>query len=135
MGAKPVDSDCYFHTYPRPPAISRQVEPRPPPITTTALQVARLSAVKSERRQDNRAATPSRFGGLWTDVGNALKIISGRCKVRLITWDQAAILTTCVPDGYVILPAHQDATSAPRNWYVISLSVILFKKSRFLLKM
>jgi hypothetical protein len=56
------------------------------------------------RRADNPAATRSRFGGLWTDVGNALDIVAGRLEIGQINEAQASLLRTWITDGYVILP-------------------------------
>jgi hypothetical protein len=105
VGAKPVDSDWYVHTYPQ--AASDIAAGRAACATEHYHRFGKFRGYlpsKSERRQDNPAATLSRFGGLWTDVGNALDIISGRLDVGLITQEQAAILTKWVTDGYVVLP-------------------------------
>jgi phytanoyl-CoA hydroxylase len=55
-------------------------------------------------RAANPAATRSCYGGLWTDVGNALDIIAGRLDIGHISAEQANLLTQWVADGYVILP-------------------------------
>jgi phytanoyl-CoA hydroxylase len=59
-------------------------------------------------RPDNPAATCSRFGGLWTDVGNALDIVAGRLEIGQINAEQAALLRKWITDGYVILPGAVD---------------------------
>jgi hypothetical protein len=55
------------------------------------------------RRATNPAAFRSRYGGLWTDVGNALDIIAGRLELGLINAEQAVLLKSWVNEGYVIL--------------------------------
>ncbi len=55
------------------------------------------------RRPDNPAATHSRFGGLWTDVGNALDVIDGRLDIGQINAAQASLLRKWVKDGYVVI--------------------------------
>jgi hypothetical protein len=56
-------------------------------------------------RPANPAATRSRYGGLWTDVGNALDIVAGRRDVGLISAEHANLLTQWITQGYVILPS------------------------------
>jgi len=105
LGAKPIDADWYVHTYPQ--AAADIAAGRAASATEHYHRLGKYRGYlpsKSARRQDDPAATSSRFGGLWTDVGNALDIISGRLDVGLITQEQAEILTTWVTDGYVILP-------------------------------
>ena len=55
-------------------------------------------------RADNPAATRSRFGGLWTDAGNATDVVAGRLDLGEITGAQAALLRTWISDGCVVLP-------------------------------
>jgi phytanoyl-CoA hydroxylase len=55
-------------------------------------------------RPDNPAQCRSRYGGLWTDQGNALDIVEGRFDIGLITDAQAELLRNWITDGYVILP-------------------------------
>jgi hypothetical protein len=56
------------------------------------------------KRPDNPAATRSRFGGLWTDHGNAMDIVAGRRDLGWITEEQAQLLGKWITDGYVVLP-------------------------------
>jgi hypothetical protein len=105
VGARPVDTDWYVQTYPQ--AAGDIAAGRAASAAEHYHRFGKFRGYlpsKSERRQDNPAATLSRFGGLWTDVGNALDIVSGRLDVGLITQEQAAILTKWVTDGYVVLP-------------------------------
>lgn len=61
-------------------------------------------ASATARRPDNPAATRSRFGGLWTDAGNALDVVAGRLDLGEITEAQAVLLRKWIADGYVVLP-------------------------------
>ena len=54
-------------------------------------------------RPDNAAALPSSFGGLWPDLANARDIVEGKLEIGQITEDQAALLSSWITDGYVVL--------------------------------
>lgn len=54
-------------------------------------------------RAENPAAPPSRFGGMWTDSGNAMDLLRGKHTLGLVSDDQAALLEAWIRDGYVIL--------------------------------
>ena len=54
-------------------------------------------------RADNAAAPPSRFGGMWTDFGNAMDLLRGKHELGLVNDEQAELLATWIRDGYVIL--------------------------------
>ena len=79
----------------------------------------------AERRPDNPAAPPSKFGGMWTDHGNALDLLAGKHELGLENDDQAALLSQWIRDGYVIIknalppsildPARADLEAAYRG--------------------
>jgi ectoine hydroxylase-related dioxygenase (phytanoyl-CoA dioxygenase family) len=54
-------------------------------------------------RLDNAAGPPSRFGGMWTDFGNAMDLLRGKHELGLVSDAQAELLQTWIRDGYVIL--------------------------------
>ncbi len=54
-------------------------------------------------RPENPAAPPSRFGGMWTDFGNALDLLHGKHELGRISDAQAELLKTWITDGYVII--------------------------------
>jgi hypothetical protein len=53
---------------------------------------------------EDPAKVRSRYGGLWTDQGNAMDLIDGRLEFSKLTLHEAALLRQWVTDGYVILP-------------------------------
>gem|GEM_PF-1169282 len=55
-------------------------------------------------RMDDPARCRSRYGGLWTDQGNAMDLIDGRLDLGKLTPEDAQLLRQWVTDGYVILP-------------------------------
>ena len=103
--ARPVDADWYVSAYPQ-----AALEIAAGKATSAADHYYRLGKFRGylpsrrDRRLDNPAAYRSRFGGLWTDVGNAKDIISGRRDLGQITQKQETLLTKWINDGYVILP-------------------------------
>src|SRR5213593_3890480 len=56
----------------------------------------------------------SRFGGLWTDLSNAVDLLDGRLRLGLITDQQAQELLCFIEDGYVILRRAVDETLIDR---------------------
>lgn len=54
-------------------------------------------------RPADAAAMPSRFGGLWPDLPNAVDLIEGKLQIGQITERQAEKLTFWINNGYVIL--------------------------------
>jgi phytanoyl-CoA hydroxylase len=58
---------------------------------------------RTARRPPNAANFRSRFGGLWTDQGNALDIVAGRLELGRISESEAELLTKWIQDGFVIL--------------------------------
>jgi hypothetical protein len=46
-----------------------------------------------------------RFGGLWTDLPNALDLVDGKRDIGAVTSRQAQLLTSFIRDGYVVLSA------------------------------
>jgi hypothetical protein len=61
-----------------------------------------LNSARAER-PDDPARTRSRFGGLWTDHGNALDIVEGKLDLGVISAGQAALLRQWITQGYVVL--------------------------------
>lgn len=61
-------------------------------------------ATPTAPREKNPAGFHSQFGGLWTDLGNALDIVRGKFELGTITEAQAQLLTQWIRDGYVIIP-------------------------------
>ncbi len=54
-------------------------------------------------RPDNAATQSSIYGGFWPDATNALDILEGKLEIGQITEAQAALLSTWIRDGYVVL--------------------------------
>ncbi len=54
-------------------------------------------------RPANGGEFHSRFGGFWTDLGNAADLMRGKLELGLITPEQAALLTHWIEHGFVIL--------------------------------
>ena len=54
-------------------------------------------------RPYNAAALPSAFGGLWPDLANARDIVEGKLEIGQLTENQAALLSSWITDGYVVL--------------------------------
>ena len=55
-------------------------------------------------RPENPADYRSRFGGFWTDQGNAMDLVEGRLDLGIITLNQAELLEKWITDGFVIIP-------------------------------
>src|SRR6185436_11106949 len=45
----------------------------------------------------------SAFGGLWTDLNNAVEIIQGKLELRIINEEEAQLLLSFIENGYIIL--------------------------------
>src|SRR5713101_3069802 len=45
----------------------------------------------------------SRFGGLWTDLNNAIELIEGKLELGMINEDDAQLLRFFVENGYAVL--------------------------------
>jgi hypothetical protein len=105
VAAAPVDADWYVNTYPlvaREIALGRAIS-----VDDHFHRIGKYRGYLPARgaaRPDNPAAMHSRFGGLWTDVGNALDIVDGRHKIGQINADQATLLRQWITQGYVVLP-------------------------------
>lgn len=46
----------------------------------------------------------SQFGGLWTDLNNAMDIVAGKLEVGLINRREAAMLRAFIQNGYAVFP-------------------------------
>jgi hypothetical protein len=105
VAAAPVDAEWYVQTYPlvaHEIAIGRAIS-----VDDHFHRIGKFRGylpAPGAARRDNPAAMHSRFGGLWTDVGNALDIVDGRHKIGQINTDQAALLRQWITQGYVVLP-------------------------------
>jgi phytanoyl-CoA hydroxylase len=103
--AKPMDSEWYLRAYPQ--ASMDIASGRATSAEDHYYRIGRYRGYlpsRTDTRPNNPAEYRSRFGGLWTDVGNAADIIAGRLDLGYITQDQAKLLTKWITDGYVILP-------------------------------
>jgi len=54
-------------------------------------------------RPANANELPSRFGGLWPDLPAAADIVRGKREIGQITERQAALLSSWIADGYIVL--------------------------------
>ncbi|MEJ0020030.1 MAG: phytanoyl-CoA dioxygenase family protein [Acetobacteraceae bacterium] len=112
-GRKPndFDADFYLRAY---PAAEQEIAAG---LATSAMQHylkfgrgrGFLSNPKAPR-PDNASVLPSRFGGLWPDLSNAVDVVQGKLEAGHITPAQAARLTFWMNNGYVIL---ENAIPAP----------------------
>jgi len=50
----------------------------------------------------------SRFGGLWTDLNNAIQLIDGKLELGMINEKESQLLRFFVENGYVVLRAAVD---------------------------
>lgn len=51
----------------------------------------------------------SKFGGLWTDLNNAIELIEGKLELGVINEEEAQLLLSFVENGYVVLRNAVDA--------------------------
>lgn len=104
QAVRPVDELWYTNTYPQVSIdISRGTAKSP---TDHYRRIGRFRGYVASRRDPkprDPAAPRSMYGGLWTDVGNALDVIAGRLDLGQIKEEQAAQLASWVNDGYVVL--------------------------------
>ncbi len=105
IAAPPVDVEWYVSAYPS--AALEIAAGKAASAREHYFRIGRYRGYLPSRsaiRPPNPAAAASRYGGLWTDGGNALDLVAGRLELGLITTDQATLLTRWITDGYVILP-------------------------------
>ena len=100
-----VDAEWYLAAYPL--ARKEVASGRAASAVAHYLHIGRYRGYLPDaraRRPDNPAAARSRFGGLWTDCGNAMDVVNGRLDLGQITEGQAQILHRWINDGHVVLP-------------------------------
>jgi hypothetical protein len=100
-----VDTEWYGATYPA--AVSDVAAGRVASLEDHYFAIGRYRGYlpsASAPRLDDPSRCRSRYGGLWTDHGNALDIVEGKRDLGIITADQAVLLHHWITRGYVVLP-------------------------------
>jgi hypothetical protein len=104
VGGPPVDEEWYVTTY---PLVAKEIAAdKAAGARDHYYRIGRyrgyLRSARA-RRPENPAGFRSRYGGLWTDQGNALDIVAGRLDLGMITPEQADLSSWWINDGYVVI--------------------------------
>jgi hypothetical protein len=103
-GAPPIDEEWYRATYPLAVLEIDNGKARGPRDHYYRIGRHRgyLPGPRAPR-SSNPACFRSRFGGLWTDLSNAMDIIEGRLDLGTISERQAEMLRKWVTNGYIVI--------------------------------